>query len=303
VSKALKPSAATKTSDDTTGVKMGDYKGVKHALGVLDFDNSAGLFSEWTLGENMALMLESSLFATNRFVIVERGELGAVLAEQDLQASNRAAQASGVAQTGMVRSARYLATGAITEASANTSGEGGGVNIKGFRIGGSSAKASIVAVVKLIDTTTGEVVASERIRGEAGTSALNIRYQDYDLGGSLGAFAKTPLGEAAQNCIDQAVKFIAATMENFSIEGSVVTVTGEQIVINLGENRGIASGHRFMVRKDGEILTDPSTGEILDRMEGEVTGTIEVTRVREKVSYCKLVDGETPERGDTVVLR
>lgn len=299
--KLLKPSTATKTSDDSGGASMGDYNGVKQAVGVLDFDNAGGLYSEWTLGENLRLMLESSLFATNRFIIVERGDLEAVLAEQDVQNSNRAASGSNVAQTGKVRSARYLVSGAITEASTSNSGDTGGFKIKGFRIGGSSAKASIVAVVKLIDTTTGEIVASERVRGEAGKSALSIGYADNKLGGNLGAFAKTPLGEAAQDCIDQAVKFIASTMEDYDIEGAVVTVAGKRVIINLGSSRGVSVGERFSVRKDGEVLTDPTTGEVLDRIEGEVTGELEVTQVREKIAYCKLVDGTMPERGDTVV--
>jgi curli biogenesis system outer membrane secretion channel CsgG len=302
VDKILKPSAATKTKDDTAAVSMGEYQGVKQALGVLDFTNDAGYASEWSLGENMRLMLESALVATNRFVIVERGDLDAVLNEQDLQASKRASKSKDTAQTGRLRSARYLASGAITEASVDTSGEGGGLRIKGFRIGGSSAKASVVAVVKLIDTNTGEVVASERIRGEAGKTTLNVAYENSDLGGDLGAFAKTPLGEAAQNVVDQAVKILATKMESFAVEGAVVAVEDEQIVINLGENYGVRGGQLFIVRKAGKVLTDPDSGEVLDRIEGEVTGTIEVTKVREKIAYCKLINGTLPERGDTVVL-
>jgi curli biogenesis system outer membrane secretion channel CsgG len=300
--KVLEPSTTTKTKDDTGVAAMGAYQGVKHAIGVLDFTNDAGYASEWSLGENMRLMLESSLAATNRFVIVERGDLDAVLDEQDLQASTRAAKSKSAAQTGRLRSARYLASGAVTEASVGTSGEGAGLRIKGFRIGGSSTKASIVAVVKLVDTTTGEVIASERVRGEAGKTSLSVGYEGADIGGGLGAFAKTPLGEAAQDVIDQAVKIIATKMESFALEGAVVAVEGEQIVINLGQNYGVRGGQLFIVRKAGKELTDPETGEVLDRVEGEVTGTIEVTKVREKIAYCKLLDGSPPERGDTVVL-
>jgi curli biogenesis system outer membrane secretion channel CsgG len=302
VDKALKPSAATKTKDDTGTANMGDYQGVKHAIGVLDFTNDAGYASEWSLGENMRLMLESSLFATKRFVIVERGDLEAVMDEQDLQASKRAAKSKEAAQTGRLRSARFLASGSITEASVDTSGEGGGLRIKGFRIGGSSSKAAVVAVVKLVDTTTGEVIASERIRGEAGKTGLSVGYEGADFGGDLGAFAKTPLGEAAQDVVNQAVKIIATKMESFTVEGAVVSVESEQIIINLGENYGVRGGQLFIVRKAGKVLTDPDSGEVLERLEGEVTGTIEVTKVREKIAYCKLLNGTLPERGDTVVL-
>lgn len=304
VDKALKSTTKTKTSDDAAkAVVLPEWKGVKHALGVLDFDNAAGFHSQMSIGNNLRLMLESSLFATGRFVIVERGELGAVVSEQDLQASNRAAKADNIAQTGKIRSARYLATGSITEASSNTSGQGAGIGIKNFRIGGSSTKSSVVVVVKLIDSTTGEVVASERIRGEAGKSKLNLGYSNRGIGGDLGAFAETPMGEAAQDCINQATRFIANKMESLKVEGSVVALAGEQVIISLGENFGVTPGQIFVCRKDGEVLTDPASGEVLDRVEGEVTATLEVVKVREKTSYCKLVEGTLPERGHTVIFK
>ena len=302
--KLTKKSSETKTSDDTAENKLPEYTGIKHALGVISFDNEAGFVSEWNLGDNLGLMLESSLYDTGRFVIVERSELGAVMAEQDLQNSNRSAQASQVASTGQIRSAKYLATGAITEASYNTSGDSGGLRIKGFNIGAKSDKASVVAVVKIIDSTSGEVVSSKRIRGEAGKSGLTLGYSDRGFGTQLGGFTKTTLGEAAQDVIDQATQFIALEMEDYDLEGNVVMVSGKgQIIINRGSNYGVAPDQIFLVREEGEVLIDPSSGEILDMEEGEVTATIKVTRVSEKVAYCDLVDGVPPERGAVVVFQ
>jgi curli biogenesis system outer membrane secretion channel CsgG len=303
LSDLLKPHNATKTKDDTAANKMPEYKGVKHAIGVVEFENRNGFFRESALGEKFRMMLESALFATNRFVIVERGKLDTVMQEQNLQASGRAAKADTVAQTGKLRSARYLATGSIVEASSDTSGDRGGLTIKGIRIGGSSAKSQVVIVVKLIDTTSGQVVAEERIRGEAGKSGVNLGYARGNVGGNLGTFTQTPLGEAVQDCIDQAVKFIAEKMEGTLIEGTVVAISGDQIIVSLGTNYGIAAGQTILVRKPGEVLTDPGTGEALGSSEGEVVGTIQVTSPRDKVSYCKLVDGKMPGRGDAVVLK
>lgn len=304
LNKVVKPSTKTKVSDDTAENKLPEYTGVKHALGVISFDNDGGYFEEMTLGDNLGLMLESSLYDTGRFVIVERAELGAVMAEQDLQNSNRTAQASQVAGTGKIRSARYLATGAITEASYNTSGDNGGIRIKGFNLGAKSDKATIVAVIKLIDSTSGEVVASKRLRGEAGKSGLTLGYSDRGFGTQLGGFAKTPLGEAAQDVIDQATQFIALEMEDYSLEGNVVTVSNTgQVIINRGSDYGVAPDQVFLVREEGQLLIDPESGAILDREEGKVTATIKVAKVSEKVAYCDLVDGDPPERGAIVVFQ
>lgn len=293
----------TKTKDETADAKMPEYKGVKHPIGVVDFDNQNGFLPNMSLGQNFRLMLESALFATNRFIIVERAALDAVVQEQNLQASGHAEKAVDVAQTGKLRSARYLATGKITEASTDTSGDLGGLNLKGIHLGGSSAKSQVVVVVKLIDTTTGQIMAEERIRGEAGNTHLNVGYAGVSVGGDAAAFAKTPIGEAAQDCINQIVKFVAAKLEKAPVDGTVVAVTGDQVIINLGENYGISSGQTFVVRKKGETLTDPSTGEVLAASEGEVVATLQVTNPKEKLSYCKLIDGKMPERGNVVVLK
>lgn len=299
----LKPGTKTKTKDDTAATQMGEYKGVRRALGIADFTTSDGFSFDESAKANMRAMLESALFATNRFVIVERGNLDSVMKEQDLQKSDRAAKASGVAQTGKLRSARYLAACTVTEASSSTSGDSGGLAIHGIRIGGSSSKSAIVLVVKVIDTTSGEIVASERIRGEAGKTGVSLGLSQNGWSGELSSFAKTPMGQAAQDCINKAVVFIAQKMETTAVEGVIVSVSEQNIIINLGQNYGINAGQLFTVRRQGETLTDPATGEILGNSEGAVVGTIEVTSPREKLSYCKLVDGDLPSRGDAVFVK
>lgn len=296
----------TKTTDESAEVAaaLPEYTGIKHALGVTDFDNEAGYRSQYELGNNLAMMLESALFDSGRFVIVERQELGDVIVEQDLQSSGRAAASTQVAQTGLIRSAKYIATGAITRIDANTSGNSGGIGIGNVRVGMGNNKATIEVVVKLIDTTSSQVVASQRISGEAGGNRLSLGFNDGNFGAGLSSFAKTPIGEAAQDCISQAVIFIAAEMEDYDITANVVMAQSEErIVINRGTNYGIGAGQTFVVREAGEILTDPATGEILDVFEGAETAKIEVTRVSEKVAYCKLVDGILPQRGDAVVFK
>ncbi len=295
--------SGTKTQDDAAASPLPEFKGIKHAIAVVDFSAQNGLSFDAPVQENMRAMLESALYATRRFVMVERGNLQAVAQEQDLQSGGRAATGSGVAQTGKVRSARYLATGTITEVSTATTGDAGGLNIRGFHIGGSSAKAEIVVLVKLIDSTTSEIVASERIRGKAGQAAVNLGYSGADLGGSIGAFAKTPLGQATQDCVNQAVRFIAEKMVDLPVDGAVVAVAGDQVIINLGTEFGIAAGQTFTVRKKGEVLTDPSTGQILGTSTGAEVGTVTVTNPQEKFSYCKLASGQMPQRGDAVILK
>ena len=59
-------------------------------------------------------------------------------------------------------------------------------------------------------------------------------------------------------------------------------------------------GQAFDVGKS-EILRDPDTGEVLDQSLEKV-GTIQVVKVKEKLSICKVVNGQGITKGMTVAL-
>jgi curli biogenesis system outer membrane secretion channel CsgG len=266
----------TETANEDFGLPP--YDGVKHAIAVLSPKYTAVFTCPANFREQMAAMLESALYDTNRFVVVDRDRISDTIYEQDLQASGRAAAASDVAQTGLIRSARYLTEVEVTDLELAESGQEGGVSVMGFRIGGSAGQARVTTIVKVIDSTTGEIVGKERVIGKAGRKGLNVGYVGSNWGADLGGFSKTPLGE-----------------------GAVVTVSGDRIIINRGANYSVPVGQKFVIREQGELLTDPTTGEVLERIEGKVISEIEITKVSDKISYARLVDGEMPEKGDVVV--
>lgn len=291
----------TKTESGNADMKLGEYKGLKQAIGVKGFSNDAGWHGSWNLGDNLTKMLESALFDSGRFVVVQREQLTDVIAEQDLAASGRTAAAKKVAQTGKIRPAKYLASGSITEATENTAGSDAGINIKGFRIGGAKNTAQVTAIITLTDTTTGEIVGKERVVGKAGGAGLRVGYSGA-IGGELGGFAKTPMGEAAQDVINQAAAFLAKKMEQFPFEGSVIKVSDRgQVLINRGSEFGVEVGQSLVMVEEGEELVDPDTGALLGSEEGEEIGSLKVAKVAEKISYCDVVSGEKDPAVGTVV--
>ncbi len=280
------------------------YKGLKHAIGCKDFHNESGWRGHWELGHNLTAMLESALRDTGRFVLVEREQLTDVLIEQNLAASGRAA-ASQVAQMGRIRPARYIATGSITEVSEGQSGIGGGVSVGGIRLGGTRTQAQLAVTVKLVDTTTGEIVAQQRVLGKAGRTGVNVGLSVGRVSTDLGGFIKTPLGEAAQDCVNQAAMFIARKLEEYPVEGSVVKTDDDgRVIINRGAEYGVTAGQELTMVRPGNLLIDPDTGAVLERAPGKVIGRLTVTRVTEKVAYCEVIAGEPkPEPGTAVQLK
>lgn len=299
---ALWGKAGTATESSNAKMNLGEYKGLKQAIGCKDFENQSGWHGQWEIGNNLAIMLESALFDTGRFVIVEREKLTDVIGEQDLAASGRTAKSSKVAQTGLIRSARYIGTGAVTTVEESQSGGNAGVNFGRFRVGGGKSDAQVTVIVKLIDTTTGEIVAKESITGKAGNIGLSVGANIGSVGTELGGFKKTPLGQAAQDCINKAAEFIAKKMESFPFEGAVIKVSGSgQVLINRGSEFGMEAGQELVMATQGEVLTDPDSGEILGNEEGSVIGKIKVAKVTEKISYCDVLNGEKNPPAGTVV--
>src|SRR5215212_3811605 len=80
----------------------------KPVLGVADFTNetSAGWWYGG-VGRDLADMLANELVGTEKFKVVERQKLGAVLEEQDLAASGRISKSTG-AKIGKLTGAQYL---------------------------------------------------------------------------------------------------------------------------------------------------------------------------------------------------
>jgi curli biogenesis system outer membrane secretion channel CsgG len=169
------------------------------------------------IGDGMAEMLSNALFASNRFIVLERQSLKDVMREQDLGASGRMRQDTA-APIGELEGADLLIQGTVTEFEPGQSGGGGAVGgwIPG-RLGGvvggiaGGVKNSHVAMIlKVIDTKTGRVLASEQVEGKATDIGGGFGAGHYGLAGSFGAYSKTPMEKAIRISIDEAVKLIIA---------------------------------------------------------------------------------------------
>jgi len=292
----------TKTSDGDFKAQLGEYKGLKHAVGCAEFENQGGWGASWDLGRNLSIMLESALYDTGRFVMVEREKLGKVITEQDLVTSGRTAKAKKVAQTGLIRPARYIATGAITGADEGTSGGTGGISVGGVRLGGGGSSAQVTIIAKLIDTTTSTIVAKKRIVGKAGRVSLNVGVTFKGVSTDMGGFSKTPLSQAAQDCINQAAVFLAKEIEKVKFDGCVVKVSSGGVIINRGSEFGLEKGQVLSMVEEGEQLIDPQDGTVMGQEKGKTLGTLKVVRVEEKMSYCDVVSGEKNPKPGTLVV-
>jgi curli biogenesis system outer membrane secretion channel CsgG len=208
--------------DNTAGAApLPPYSGPKARIAVADFDVKAAK-ATFEIGSGLREMLVTALMNSNRFSVVERQALGAVMQEQELAASG-AAQAGGGAQRGKIKTADIIITAAVTEfepqASGGSAGIGGGGSvgsgILGGLLGAALNKAHMALDMRIVDTSTSEVLAATRVQGQASDIAGGFMggfLGSWGLGGGLSMYANTPMEKAIRICIIEAVRYISQTI-------------------------------------------------------------------------------------------
>lgn len=286
--------------------------GPKKRIAVARFDASAaidGQYPGWNIGDGLAAQLTTALVNSGYFIVVERGELAGVLREQEM-AMQKIVSKETAAQVGRVLGAQLLVRGSVTEFSQAAGGGGvragfgggmfgGGLGRIGGALGLDTVNGVVAMDVRLIDTTTGQVLQSQRAEAkleQRGVSA-DINVKQVSFGGD--AFDKTVLGQATRQAIDQAVKFIIKSMEPVPWTARVVEVAGDQVYINAGAVAGLKPGDVFTVTAVVKELTDPDSGAVLATVEDK-RGEIELVNVQEKLSIARMRTPFEAKRGDLV---
>lgn len=196
-------------------------------IAVLDFDY--GTIQRWwdgnqDIGAGISDMLVDELVNDGSFRVIERKRLDAIMAEQNLAQSERAdPSARALVQIGKLLGARYVVTGSVTKfgtekSDQRVSGGGWGSRFGVGSVGTAQGKANVAITARIIDTTSGEIMASARGEGTSKRSGLLLAGAGGGAAGGMGSiqfgssdFRQTILGEATEIAIKQtAEKLIAA---------------------------------------------------------------------------------------------
>jgi curli biogenesis system outer membrane secretion channel CsgG len=140
-----------------------------------------------------------------------------------LSASGAAQAGTGGPQRGKIKTADLIVTAAVTEfepqASGGAAGIGGGggvgSGVLGGLLGAALNKAHMALDIRIVDTSTSEVLAATRVQGQASDVAGGFMagfFGGWALGGGLSAYANTPMEKAIRICIIEAVRYISQTI-------------------------------------------------------------------------------------------
>jgi len=266
--------------------------GLRYTIGVESFQNQANWEGQFDFGHAWGVVMTDLLNRNPNFIVVGQADMrAAALEEQDLTASGRATSGEGTPTTGDLTSAQLLVKGAITHYQEDTGGGNTGINLGRIRLGGKSRTAQISATIYLVDTRTGQVVASTSLHQKSKQRGGSVQFNDGNVAGSIGGFKNSNMQKVVEEAVAQAIGWLEQQLPRVPWRAQVVLVEGDKVYINRGAREGVALGQEFTVG-EVKVIKDPTTGEILDESLDEVA-SLRAEQVRNKVTICSVASGDT----------
>jgi curli biogenesis system outer membrane secretion channel CsgG len=273
--------------------------------------------SDQDIGKGISDMLVDKLLKDGRYRLVERSALDKILAEQNFSNSDRA-DSNTAAKIGKVLGVDAIIIGSITQFGRDdqhTNVGGGGYGLGRFGLGGvgtSKAKAVVGITARVINVSTGEILASVNGTGESTRSSTSLLGGgggwtgggggSLDMGSSN--FANTILGEATHKAVDDTGAKLGAEAEKIpartvTIAGLVADATGNTLIINVGKKAGVKVGDKLTVSRQVRVVKDPATGKVIKSVEDKI-GEAMVTEVDDDSATATFSGSGQAKVGDAV---
>ncbi len=201
-------------------------------VSVPDFKNNADNIPWWSnrMGKQLSDVLSNEL-SNAGLNVVERGNVDAVLSEQelaDLGIVSKTARNNNNAKRGQMRGAQFIILGGVSSYEEGVQQKAGtkSTSFMGASSGGGSVESSayIAVDLRVVNSTTGEVVASRTVEGTA-KSTSKKKASSFD-GSALGNF----VGGMGNSRQAQMFSGIAGSMKSQSAEVEVNKVPKEKAI-------------------------------------------------------------------------
>jgi len=271
------------------------------------------------IGKGISDMLIDRLVNDGTYRLVERNEIDKIINEQNFSNSNRADPGTA-AKIGKILGVEEVIVGDITQfgrydQSKNVGGMlgkwGSGYGLGG--VGTHKAKAVVAVTARLVNTSTGEILASATGKGESERSGTNL------LGGGAGAggygagsagmnssnFAQTIIGEATTQAVTQLAQGLIADSGKVPvaapvpISALVADASTSDVIINVGSSAGLKVGDKLLVKRVVRVVKDPATGKPLRSIENTI-GQLTITSVDSGSAVGTFSGPGKPQTGDKV---
>jgi curli biogenesis system outer membrane secretion channel CsgG len=184
----------------------------KPVMAVFDFTNSTRA-AWWNsdVGHDLADMLTNELASTEKFKMVERKQLGAVMSEQDLALAG-AVKPGTAAKAGKLTGAQYIVTGQVSAFEENTAGTGGGIGFHGVGVGGKKEESYIAVDLRVVNTTSGDIAFTRTVEARSTSKGLAVGVNRGGVSAGFAKVDKTPAGKAIRACLIEISDYLSCAM-------------------------------------------------------------------------------------------
>ena len=205
------------------------------------------------LGKQLTDMMSKALVESGQFVVLERPDLGRLVAENNFVGTS-------IQKVG----ADVLLVGSLTEFGRKTDGK------SGFLSKTKRQMATAKVDVRLVDTKTGRVIFAASGAGQATNEAGNV------LGfGGRSTYDGTLNDKAIEHAVSDAVSNIISELSDQPWKTYFISVSPDMLVIAGGKTQGIRVGDQFSVKTQGKRVKNPQNGFMIT-LPGKEVGVIEV---------------------------
>ncbi|MDH6100449.1 CsgG/HfaB family protein [Anabaenopsis tanganyikae CS-531] len=279
----------------------------KIRIAVLDFDYSALSNPQLLLdifggsAKGVSEVLVNRLVDSDKYRVIERSRLNAVLTEQNLGASGRV-NPSTAAEIGRLLGVEVIIIGSVTQFDIQKKGSSFG--LFGVNVGGQTTEALVSLNVRAVNTTTGEIIMVAEGSG-VGTQKDDQVYVFGMGGGTTTSNEGKLLSVATQKAVEQVISEIDKKNNQLAavpkvlprVNAVVADISAGSVILNKGSSDGYSVGMKVSIERVGKEIKDPQTGKVIRRLTTPV-GVVELYDVDTSSSVGKIVSGNGFKVGD-----
>lgn len=235
--------------------KAATYVGLKRKVAIARFSNETqyakGAFYDKEndpMSKQAMDILSTKLANSGKFILLERNDLDAVIKEK---------QYSDIP-------ADFIIVGSVTQYGRRNEGETGLIT--------RSLRQTVEAAVslRLIDTSTGQIIYAEEGRGEAVTENSTA----FGLGGRSG-YDATLDDKALDAAITSLVENVINNCMDKPWKSYFLTYEDDSVIISGGKSMGIRANNTFDIYEKGKLVKNPATGLMIE-LPGKKVGSLQV---------------------------
>lgn len=248
----------------------------KKVVAVTGVDYASGASYGRKAAEDFESQLVTALVDSGRYDVVERGQLDHVIRELGLHSSGMISGNTAI-NFGQMTGADYTVVGNVIAADVETFNN---YLYKGY-------KGKVKFNFKFIDNKTGMIKIAKIVEGSDTVSEYENKNPDRNI--------------LMSGAVNDASKKIVELINSVNvITGVVAAVNNDKIYIDLGADAGAHVGDKFVVFREGNVVTHPVTGEII-AVEEDTFAQLKVTEVNSNYSVCQVVKAQKPvQKGDKI---